>query len=226
MEIHGLQNDTRLDRCRVGSNTVPTVSVNQSVLSSLTHRSMYCRTTVALFLHPYIFDRIYLKLIVTVAFLLSAASGTSASILLAHKERLRSVVKREAWVNASKHPKTFSSINFWTDMSWPLTTLTWWVIRTLCQIGNRESDHLTYRAAGLCLVAVLSLAWQSPVTPNPMSKVDVVLVGGITFLTAMIFLASCCIRNTYQTFLPIVCSMLSLRSICSCSWILAFELQL
>ena len=94
---------------------------------SLTHHSMCCRTTVALVLHPYIFDRIYLRLIVIIAFLLSAASGTSASILLAHKERLESPIKKEAWVYASKYPKTFSSINFWVGMSYPLTTLTWWV---------------------------------------------------------------------------------------------------
>jgi len=187
MEIHGLQNDTRLDRCRVGSNTVPTVSINQSILSSLTHLSMYCRITVALFLHPYIFNRIYLKLTVTIAFLLSAASGTSASILLAHKEHLRSVVKREAWIKASKSPKTFSSINFWTGMSWPLTTLTWWVIHTLYQIRSRESERLTYRAAGLCLVAVLSLTWQTtPVVSCPMSKVDVIVVGVIATVTVMI----------------------------------------
>ncbi len=153
-------------------------------MSSLTY---HCRTTVALFLQPYIFDRIYLKLIVTVAFLLSAASGTSASILLAHKERLRSVVKREAWVNASKYPKTFSSINFWTGMSWPLTTITWWVIHTRCQIWHPESERLTYRAAGLCLVAVLSLTWQTTsVVSYPISKVDVVVVGVIALLTAMI----------------------------------------
>ncbi len=146
-----------------------------------------CRTTVALFLHPYIFDRIYLKLIVTVAFLLSAASGASASILLAHKERLRSAKKREAWVDASKYPKKFSSINFWTCLASPLTTLIWWVIRTLCQIGHPESDRLTYRAAGLCLVAVLSLTWQTTsVVSYPMSKVDVVVVGVIALLTAMI----------------------------------------
>jgi hypothetical protein len=146
------------------------------------------RTTVALFLHPYIFNRIYLKLIVTVAFLLSVASGTSASILLTHKKRLRSVVKKEAWVNASKYPKTFSSIDFWTGMSWPLTTLTWWVIHTLRRIGNPESERLTYRAAGLCLVAVLALAWQttSVVVPYPVFKIHVVVVGVIALLTAMI----------------------------------------
>jgi len=42
---------------------------------------------------------------------------------------------------------------------------------------------------GLCLVAVLSLSWQTPVAPNPMSKVDVVLVGGITLLMAVIVLS-------------------------------------
>jgi hypothetical protein len=34
----------------------------------------------------------------------------------------------------------------------------------------------------------ITRAWQTPVAPNPMSKVDVVLVGGITLMTAMIVL--------------------------------------
>ena len=156
-------------------------------MSSLTYLSMCCRTTVAIFLHPYIFNRIHLKLIVTVAFLLFAESGTSASILLAHKKRLRSADKREAWVDASKYPRTFSSINFWVCLASPLTTFTWWVIRTLCRIAHPEIECLTYRAAGLCLVAMLSLAWETtPVAPHSMSKVDVVVVGGIALLTAMI----------------------------------------
>jgi len=46
---------------------------------------------------------------------------------------------------------------------------------------------LTYRAAGLCLVAVLSLTWQTtPVVSCPISKVDVVVVGVITLLTMII----------------------------------------
>lgn len=45
---------------------------------------------------------------------------------------------------------------------------------------------MTYRAAGLCLVAVLSLAWQTTsVVSCPMSKVNVVVVGVIALLTAM-----------------------------------------
>jgi len=143
------------------------------------------RTTVALFLHPNIFNQIYSRMIVIAACLLFGESGTEALILLAHKKRLRSVVKKEAWVDASKYPKTFSSINFWTCLASPLTTVIWWVIRTAC---HPEIERLTCRAVGLFLVAVLSLAWQTPVAHNPMSKVDVVLVGGITLLTAMIVL--------------------------------------
>ena len=150
---------------------------------------MHCRTTVALFLHPDIFNRIYFRIIVVAAFLLFGESGTEALILLAHKKRLRSAIKREAWVDASKYPKTFSSINFWTCLASPLTTLIWWVIRTPRQTGYPEIERLTCRALGLWLVAVLSLAWQTPVAPNPMSKVDVVLVGGITLLTAMMVLS-------------------------------------
>ena len=89
---------------------------------------MCCRTTVAIFLHPCIFNQIYSRIIVVAAFLLFGESGTEALILLAHKKRLRSAVKREAWVDASKYPKTFSSINFWTCLASPLTTLIWWVI--------------------------------------------------------------------------------------------------
>ena len=86
---------------------------------------MCCRTTVALFLHPYIFNQIYSRMIVVGAFLLFGESVTEALILLAHKKRLRSAVKREAWVDASKYPKTFSSINFWSCLASPLTTLIW-----------------------------------------------------------------------------------------------------
>jgi len=46
---------------------------------------MCCRTTVALFLHPYIFNQIYSRIIVVNAFLLFGESGTEALILLAHK---------------------------------------------------------------------------------------------------------------------------------------------
>ena len=144
------------------------------------------RTTVALFLHPYIFNQIYSRMIIVAAFLLFGESGTEALILLAHKKRLRSVVKREAWLHASKYPTTFSAINFWTCLASPLTTLIWWVIRTAC---HSKIEHLTCRAVGLGLVAVLSLAWQTPVAHNPMSKADAVLVGGITLLTAMIVLS-------------------------------------
>ena len=169
---------------------LPSVLINWSftIMSSLTHLSMRCRTTVALFLHPDIFNRIYFRIIVVGAFLLFGESGTEALILLAHKKRLRSAVKKEAWVDATKYPKTFSSINFWTCLASPLTSLIGWVIRTPFKIGHPEIERLTYRAVGLCLVAVLSLAWQTPVAPNTMSKVDVVLVGGITLLTAMIVL--------------------------------------
>ena len=133
MEIYGFQDDTHMDGCRVGSYSVLTVSVNKSIFSSLTHRSMCCSTTVALFLHPYIFNQIYSRMIVVAAFLLFGESGTEALILLAHKKHLRSAVKRGAWVDASKYPKTFSSINFWTCLASPLTTLIWWVIPTACR---------------------------------------------------------------------------------------------
>ena len=148
---------------------------------------MCCRAALALFSHPNISNRIYVKMIVTGAFLLAGESITEASILLAHKKRLRSADIREAWVDASKYPKTFSSINFWVCLASPLTTLAWWAIRTLYQIAHPEIECLTYRAVGLCLVAMLSLAWETTsVAPYSMSKVDVVVVGGIALLTAMI----------------------------------------
>ncbi len=179
-------------------------------MTSLTYLSMCCRTTLALFLHPYIFNRIYVKMIVTGAFLLAGESITEASILLAHKKRLRSTDIREAWVDASNDPKTFSSINFWTCLASPLTTLAWWVIRTLCQIAHPEIECLTYRAAGLCLVAILSLAWQTtPVAPYSMSKVGVVVVGSIALLMAMIVFGQIyrvfsLVRNTYPFFYSLV----------------------
>ena len=102
---------------------------------------MCCRTTVALFLHPYIFNQIYSRMIVVGAFLLFGESVTEALISLAHKKRLRSAVKREAWVDASKYPKTFSSINFWICLASPLTTLIWWVLHTPCQTGHPEIER-------------------------------------------------------------------------------------
>jgi len=62
------------------------------------------------------------------AFLLAVSSLVSASVFIASKEHLlSSAVKRERWIDASICPKLFLSIDFWSCLSWPVTSFVWWV---------------------------------------------------------------------------------------------------
>jgi len=83
-------------------------------------------TTIALFLQPFVLDNTLLRAVTASSFFLAGASFVSAFTLVASKDRMiRSRHKRDQWIEASRHPMTWTSISFWGCLTWPLTSFTW-----------------------------------------------------------------------------------------------------
>ena len=83
-------------------------------------------TTIALFLQPFVLDSALLRAASASSCFLAGASLVSAFILVASKDRMiRSRHKRDQWIEASRHPMTWTSIGFWGCLTWPLTSFTW-----------------------------------------------------------------------------------------------------
>ena len=97
-----------------------------AILAHRTQPSMIS-ATIALFLQPSILDSTLLRALTASSILLSGASIASASVLVALKDRMLSKNKRDQWIDASVHPKKWSSIGFWGCLTWPYTSLAWWV---------------------------------------------------------------------------------------------------
>ena len=105
------------------------------------------RLPIALLQLPVAFGNTTLRIIAISAFLLAASSLVSASVFIASKEHLlTSATKREKWIDASICPKLFLSIDFWSCLSWPITSFVWWVF--LCYYADLEIFTYTSMHAG------------------------------------------------------------------------------
>ena len=84
------------------------------------------RLPIALLQLPVTFGNTTFRTMAILAFLLAASSLFSASFFIASKEHLlASVAKREKWIDASICPKLLLSIDFWSCLSWPVTSFVW-----------------------------------------------------------------------------------------------------
>ena len=90
-----------------------------------TQLSITISVTIALFLQPCVLDSTLLRALTASSFFLSGASIASASVLVALKDRMLSMHKRDQWIDASTHPKKWSSVGFWGCLTWPFTSLVW-----------------------------------------------------------------------------------------------------
>jgi len=187
MEIYGFQNNTYLDSCRVGSNSIPTVSLNQLIMSSFNaplnvlqdHRSDFL---TSVYLQPDLFQNDRHCRIPPFRW------KWHRGVDLARSQEAPQVGRQKGGLGRCiKVPEDVFFHQF-LDLLGVATDQSHLVSYSY-SLSNWGSWNLTCRAVGLCLVAVLSLAWQTPVAHNPMSKVDVVLVGGITLLTTVIVLS-------------------------------------
>jgi len=94
----------------------------------LTGPDRIIRLPIALLQLPVAFGNTMLRTMAISAFLLAVSSIVSASVFIASKEHLlSSAMKRERWIDASICPKLFLSIDFWSCLSWPVTSFVWWV---------------------------------------------------------------------------------------------------
>jgi len=86
------------------------------------------RLPIALLRLSVVMGNAILRTMSILAFLLAASSVATASILIASREQLNSATKRDRWIDASTCPKLLSSIDFWTCLTFPITSFVWWVI--------------------------------------------------------------------------------------------------
>ena len=140
---------------------------------------------------PTVFNHIYLRVAVILAFLLSLSSGASACIFRAFSEFLGSSTKGSRWIEASRYKKRISSVDFWACLAWPLTSLSWLVLLPLEKVVI--SPNGPSRAVLLCLLTVLALAWMDLPSSDGLgppihvvSKVDIIIVSCITFTIATV----------------------------------------
>ena len=115
-----------LNIIRAGATlTLPYVLlITTSILVRTTQLSMI-RATIVLFLQPSVLDSTLLRALTASSFFLSGAGITSASVLVASKDRMLSMHKRDQWIHASTHLKKWSSIGFWGCLTWPFASLVW-----------------------------------------------------------------------------------------------------
>ncbi len=87
------------------------------------------RTSIALLQLQPVLSHPFLRTIVILACIFSAASLANSSALHALKKRLDCDTIRLRWLDASRYPKKNSSTDFWVCISSPLTFLGWLVFQ-------------------------------------------------------------------------------------------------
>jgi len=105
--------------------TLPYVPLLTTFILIRTTQPYIISATIGLFLQPSVLDSTILRALAASSFLLSVASIGSASILVAAKDRMLSIHKRDQWIDASRHPMKWSSIGFWACLTWPFTSFVW-----------------------------------------------------------------------------------------------------
>ena len=141
------------------------------ILSERGGRSAYCqyhsswillvptwilRLPIALLRLSVVVGNTTLRTMAILALLLAASSIATASILIASKEQLNSATKSDRWIDASRCPKLLSSIDFWTCLTWPITSFVWWVMVMQLTYGFMISGPC--RSVLLSLLVIISLA--------------------------------------------------------------------
>jgi len=183
METDGRQDDGPLGSCQKGGTARYTVSI--TFLWILLVPTWILRLPIALLRLSFVMENTILRTMAILALLLGASSIATASILIASKEQLNSATKSDRWIDASRCPKLLSSIDFWTCLTWPITSFVWWVILMwltcefmICGHAGRYccpfwySFHLRY-LFNLMLVALALQSWMlhPPLSPNDAATV-------------------------------------------------------
>jgi len=145
-----------------------TISVELDISLVLTVR-IVTRLPIALLQLPVAFANKMLRTMAILAFLLAASSLVSASFFIASSEHLlTSAAKQERWINASICPKMFLSIDFWSCLSWPVTSFVWYVLSPVLR-KTSKCIHLhlhACRSISLSFLGVISLATISEPDPS------------------------------------------------------------
>ena len=105
-----------------GALSLPSVSLYTLLLANLTQ---IFRLPIALLQLSVVMGNAIMRTMAILAFLLAVSSLAAASFLMAYKAQMYSDSRRDRWLYASKCPRYLSSIDFWTRLSWPVTSFVW-----------------------------------------------------------------------------------------------------
>jgi len=109
-----------------GALSLPSVSLFDCLsLRVLANLTQIVRLPIALLQLSVVMGNTMLRTMAILAFLLAVSSMASACFLIAYKAQLYSDSRSDRWIYASKCPRCLSSIDFWTRLSWPVTSFMW-----------------------------------------------------------------------------------------------------